>query len=87
MKRQTLREANSLPYINYKEEKFMERQTMYESARKFSHRKIISERQLREMIASGKVPGIKTARGFKINVGMFLEKLDTMSQSAQQVDL
>lgn len=65
----------------------MERQTMYESARKFSHRKIISERQLREMIASGKVPGIKTARGFKINVGMFLEKLDTMSQSAQQVDL
>ena len=65
----------------------MEKQSIYESARKFSHRKIISERQLREMIASGKVPGIKTARGFKINVGQFLEKLDTMSQNAQQVDM
>ncbi len=65
----------------------MENQTMYESARSFARRRIISERQLREMIASGKVPGIKTARGFKINVGLFLEKLDTMSQNAQQVDM
>ena len=67
--------------------RIMENQTMYESARSFARRRIISERQLREMIASGKVPGIKTARGFKINVGQFLEKLDTMSRSAQQVDL
>ena len=61
-------------------------ETIYESARKFSHRKIISERQLREMIASGKVPGIKTARGFKINVGMFLEKLEELSKNSKRVD-
>ena len=62
-------------------------ETTYESVRKFSHRKIISERQLREMVASGKVPGIKTARGFKINVGQFLEKLEELSKNAQNVDI
>lgn len=62
-------------------------ETTYESARKFSQRKIISERQLREMIASGKVPGIKTARGFKINVRLFLEKLEELSKNAQKVDI
>ena len=67
--------------------KHMENEKMYESARDFSRRKIISERQLREMIASGKVPGIKTARGFKINVRLFLEKLDIMSQNAKNVDI
>ena len=60
---------------------------MYESAREFSRRRIISERQLREMIASGKVPGIKTARGFKINVRLFLEKLEELSKNAQKVDI
>ena len=60
---------------------------MYESAREFSRRRIISERQLREMIASGKVPGIKTARGFKINVRLFLEKLEELSKNAQKADV
>ena len=53
---------------------------MYESARAFAKRKILSERQLRQMIAAGKVPGIVTDRGFKINVGLFLEQLDEMSR-------
>lgn len=60
---------------------------MYESARAFARRRIISERQLREMIASGKVPGIKTARGFKINVRLFLEKLEELSKNGQKVDI
>ena len=62
-------------------------ETTYESARSFARRRIISERQLREMIASGKVPGIKTARGFKINVRQFLEKLEELSKNAQKVDI
>lgn len=53
---------------------------VYESARAFAKRKIISERQLRQMIANGQVPGIVTDRGFKINTGLFLEKLDEMSR-------
>ena len=61
-------------------------ETIYESARSFARHRIISERQLREMIASGKVPGVKTARGFKINVGMFLEKLEELSKNAKSVD-
>lgn len=65
----------------------MENNKMYESAREFSRRRIISERQLREMIASGKVPGIKTARGFKINVSLFLEKLEELSKNAQKADI
>lgn len=60
---------------------------MYESAREFAKRRIISERQLREMIASGKVPGIKTARGFKINVRLFLEKLEELSKNAQNIGI
>ena len=65
----------------------MENNKMYESAREFSRRRIIYERQLREMIASGKVPGIKTARGFKINVRLFLEKLEELSKNAQKADI
>lgn len=42
---------------------------------------IFSERTLRKMIAEGKVPGIQTAHGFKINVSLFLAQLDTMSMN------
>ena len=59
---------------------------IYESIHDFSRRRIISERQLRQLAASGKVPGIKTDRGFKINVRMFLEKLEELSKNSQSVD-
>jgi len=65
----------------------MEKQAVYESIRAFSHRGILSERQLRKLVAEGKVPGIRTARGFKINVGQFFEKLETLSRDAQRVDM
>lgn len=64
----------------------MEKQAVYESIRAFSRRGILSERQLRMLAAQGKVPGIRTARGFKINVGQFFEKLETLSRKAQRVD-
>lgn len=64
----------------------MEKQAVYESIRAFSRRGILSERQLRKLAAQGKVPGIRTARGFKINVGQFFEKLETLSRRAQRVD-
>ena len=53
----------------------------YQSIRAFSkcHR-VLSERQLRQMIAEGKVPGIRTKKGFKINVGLFLQQLEEMSR-------
>lgn len=53
----------------------------YLSIRAFSkcHR-VISERQLRQMIAEGKVPGIRTQKGFKINIGLFLQQLEEMSR-------
>lgn len=54
--------------------------TVYESARDFSKRKILSERQTRQMIEAGKVPGIQTAKGFKVNVELFLEQLETQSR-------
>ena len=43
--------------------------------------KVIPERMLRRMIAEGKVPGIQTTKGFKINTGLFLEQLDTICKS------
>ena len=49
--------------------------TTYESARQFAKRKILSERQLRQLISAGKVPGIQTAKGFKINCTLFMEQL------------
>lgn len=52
----------------------------YESARVFAKRGILSERELREMIAAGKIPGIHTAKGFKINCSLFMEQLDDMSR-------
>lgn len=53
----------------------------YQSIRAFSKcHKVISERQLRQMIAEGKVPGIRTKKGFKINVGLFLQQLEEMSR-------
>lgn len=64
----------------------MEKQAVYESIRAFSRRGILSERQLRKLAAQGKVPGIRTSRGFKINVGQFFEKLETLSRKAQRVD-
>ena len=53
----------------------------YLSIRSFSksHR-VLSERQLRQMIAEGKVPGIHTKKGFKINVGLFMQQLEEMSK-------
>ena len=55
----------------------------YLSIRSFSksHR-VLSERQLRKMITEGKVPGIRTEKGFKINVNLFLEQLEEMSRQA-----
>ena len=41
--------------------------------------KILSERTIRKMMDEGKVPGIQTAKGFKINVELFLAQLDAMS--------
>ena len=41
--------------------------------------KILSERTIRKMMDDGKVPGIQTAKGFKINVELFLAQLDAMS--------
>ncbi len=64
----------------------MEKQAVYESIRTFSRRGILSERQLRMLVAQGKVPGVRTARGFKINVGQFLAKLESLSRKAQRVD-
>lgn len=55
---------------------------LYESARRFAKRKIISERELRQMIEKGQVPGIVTARGFKINCALFLEQLEEKSRQA-----
>ena len=53
----------------------------YLSIRSFSksHR-VLSERQLRQMMAEGKVPGIRTKKGFKINVGLFMQQLEEMSK-------
>lgn len=58
--------------------------TTYESARQFAKRKILSERQLRNMIASGQVPGIQTNKAFKINVALFMEQLDSLSKANVQ---
>ena len=55
---------------------------LYESARVFAKRKIISERELRQMIARGEVPGIVTARGFRINCALFLQQLEEKSRQA-----
>ena len=44
--------------------------------------KVIPERMLRRMIAEGKVPGIQTTKGFKINVSLFVEQLEEMSRQA-----
>lgn len=64
----------------------MEKQVVYESIRAFSRRGILSERQLRMLVAQGKVPGIRTAKGFRVNVGQFLAKLESLSRRAQRVD-
>lgn len=64
----------------------MENEARYESPRAFSRRGILSERQLRKLIAEGKVPGIRTAKGFRVNVGQFLAKLESLSRKAQRVD-
>lgn len=53
---------------------------VYESPRQFAKRHILSERQVRQLIDQGKVPGIRTAKGFKINCGLFLEQLDSISR-------
>lgn len=53
---------------------------LYESPRQFSKRKILSERQIRHLIGEGKVPGIQTAKGFKINCALFMEQLETLSR-------
>lgn len=42
--------------------------------------KILSERTIRKMLDEGKVPGIQTAKGFKINVELFLTQLDAISR-------
>lgn len=55
--------------------------TTYESARQFAKRKILSERQLRQLISVGKVPGIQTAKGFKINCTLFMEQLENLCKS------
>ena len=64
----------------------MEKQAVYESIRAFSRRGILFERQLRMLVARGKVPGVRTARGFKINVGQFLAKLENISNRSR-IDL
>ena len=63
--------------------KIMETNQMYMYPRPFANSyDILSERQLRKMIAEGKVPGIRTEKGFKINVNLFLEQLEEMSRQA-----
>ena len=63
--------------------KTMETNQMYMYPRPFANAyDILSERQIRQMIAEGKVPGIRTEKGFKINVSLFLEQLEEMSRQA-----
>lgn len=52
---------------------------IYESIHVFTKRKIFSERELRKKVGNGEVPGIQTAKGFKINVPLFLAQLDSVS--------
>ena len=46
---------------------------------------ILSERQLREKIERGEVPGISTAKGYKINVHLFLECLEEKSREGAAI--
>lgn len=58
---------------------------IFESPRQFAKRKILSERQTRQLIEQGKVPGIYTAKGYKINVVLFLEQLNTLCMNGGAV--